>query len=591
MPRLKRGIFAPEGAIIPSNVKGFVGYTYSDMVEKLLAAVGLETPRMHEAAYLLAGFAFASQLLALVRDRLLAASFGAGGTLDIYYSAFRIPDFLFATVASLLSLYALLPVLSRLEQEKPGLMISFMRRTLLFFFVGMGLVSGAAFLLAPKLIAFIAPGLAGTASYGELLLLTRILLLQPVLLGASNILANLTQLRHRFLLYSVSPLLYNLGIIFGIVALYPHFGIAGLGWGVVLGAALHALVQVPFFARERGAEQMPFAQALRSLKEVLLLSVPRTVTLAAGQIALLALVALASLFSKGSIAVFSFAYNLQAVPLAIIGVSYSVAAFPTLSKLFASGDREGFVAQVSGALRHIMFWALPATVLVIVLRAQIVRVILGAGAFDWTATRLTAAALALFIISLLAQSIVLVLARAYYAAGNTSKPLIFATLSVLVAVASSYLLVNAFHTSVFFRSFLESLLRVADAGDTAVLMLALGYALGSLVQCAGLMALFARDFRLPLREFSRLFFQSFTAAVLGGAAAYTVLAMSAKVLDIQTTLGIFLQGFLGGVAGLAGTALVLLALRNRELAETVMAVRRRFLDTGPVALEPTDVAS
>src|SRR4051812_44030161 len=101
------------------------------MVGRLLSMIGRETNGMHQAAYLLAAFALASQLLALVRDRLLAGSFGAGGVLDIYYAAFRIPDFLFATIASLLSLYALLPVLSKLEAEHPGRMISFMRQMLL----------------------------------------------------------------------------------------------------------------------------------------------------------------------------------------------------------------------------------------------------------------------------------------------------------------------------------------------------------------------------------------------------------------------------------------------------------------------------
>ena len=89
---------------------------------------------MHEAAYLLAAFALCSQLLALLRDRLLAAHFGASHTLDIYYAAFRIPDFLFVTVASLLSLYALLPVLARLGREHSGLVISFLRQILFFFF-------------------------------------------------------------------------------------------------------------------------------------------------------------------------------------------------------------------------------------------------------------------------------------------------------------------------------------------------------------------------------------------------------------------------------------------------------------------------
>src|SRR3954469_13995122 len=104
------------------------------MVRSFLSVFGKEIHGMHEAAYLLALFALGSQLLALVRDRLLAAHFGASHTLDLYYVAFRIPDLLFATVASLLSLYALMPILSKLEQESEPKMVGFVRQTLLLFF-------------------------------------------------------------------------------------------------------------------------------------------------------------------------------------------------------------------------------------------------------------------------------------------------------------------------------------------------------------------------------------------------------------------------------------------------------------------------
>src|SRR3990167_5851723 len=94
-----------------------------------------------------------------------------------------------------------------------------------------------------------------------------------------------------------------------------------------------------------------------------------------GQISLLVLTAMASYLAPGSIAVFTFAFNLQAVPLAIIGVSYSVAAFPTLSRLHAAGESGEFMRHIEAALRHMLFWAIPATVFVIVLRAQLVRTI------------------------------------------------------------------------------------------------------------------------------------------------------------------------------------------------------------------------
>jgi putative peptidoglycan lipid II flippase len=560
-------------------------------MHRLFAVVGLEVKGMHHAAYVLAGFALGSQLLALVRDRLLASTFGAGETLDLYYAAFRIPDLLFVSIASLLSLYALLPVLSKLEVEHPGLVISFMRKVLLLFFVGMGAISALAFLYAPELVSLAAPGLIEHPErLQSLVFLTRILLLQPILLGVSNLLANLTQLHHRFVLYSISPLLYNIGIILGIVFLYPQYGLYGLAWGVVVGAALHALVQMPYFTLEREKQSLPWRKTLAYVKDVLVLSVPRTFSLAAGQIALLCVIAVASLLPTGSISVFTFAWNLQAVPLTIIGVSYSVAAFPTLARFFAGAKREEFVSHVEAALRHIVFWSLPAIVLIMVLRAHIVRVILGAGAFDWAATRLVAAALALFVLSLLAQSVSLLIARAYYAAGNTIKPLILAVIEVAVSVASALALVVVFSTYPFFRSFIEALLRVEDVPGTIVLMLALGLTAGAITRFTVGLVWLARDFTVPMGRLGRLAFESLSAAVIGGAAAYATLQLFNPLLDTTTVLGIVTQGTAAGLVGLAGVGLVLYLLKNTELAEIMGAAHQKLGRGAAVAVEPSDVA-
>lgn len=556
------------------------------MVRSLITAVSREVRGMHEAAYVLAAFALGSQLLALVRDRMLASTFGASHTLDLYYVAFRIPDFLFATVASLLSLYALLPVLSRLEEKQKGLMVSFLRKVLVVFFVGMGVVAVVVFILAPYLVPLVAPGIANT----ELVLLVRILLLQPILLGASNIVAACTQMRHQFFLYAISPLLYNIGIIIGIVVLYPLLGLQGLGWGVVLGALMHLSLQLPFFLKEKAPTALPMQNVGKELLSVLALSVPRTLTLAAGQVSLLLLVAVASYFTPGSISVFMFAASLQAVPLTIIGVSYSVAAFPTLARLHAAGDRVAFVRYVEVALRHIFFWSIPATIMVIVLRAQLVRVILGAGAFSWDATRLTAAALALFILALAAQSIVMLVARAYYAAGNTRKPLYFALVGVCVTVFSALAFVELFLHSTFVRMFVESLLRVVDVPGTVVLMLALGSAVGSITQFIFSFLFFMRDFQISRLSMGALIFQSFAASVIGGAVAYAVLALTGAVGTVNTTVGLVLQGAASGIVGLATVALVLWVLGNQELTEAISAFRRRLGGATP-PLETTDISS
>jgi len=550
-----------------------------------------EVRGMHQAAYILAAFSLASQILALGRDRLLAAVFGAGHTLDMYYAAFRIPDFLFATVASLFSLYALLPILTRMSNENEGKMVLFLRYILLVFFLGMSIVSIIAYALVPSLIPIVAPGIAhDPASHAELILLMRILLLQPILLGASNTIASLTQLRHRFILYSISPLLYNLGIIFGALVLFPYMGVAGLGWGVVLGALMHFLIQVPYFFSEKPVGQMSLSTSTKAVLEVLVLSVPRTLALASTQISLLFLTAIASFLVPGSITVLSFALNLQAVPLTIIGVSYSVAAFPTLARLHASGARAEFTSYVEAALRHIIFWGVPATVFVIVLRAQIVRLILGAGQFDWGATRLTAAALALLITSLISQSATLLIARTYYAIGNTKKPFYFGLADITLSIAGALFFSWMFTHNMYVRFFVESLLRVDDVPGTAILMLSLGYACGAIAEALIGYLYFARDFGIIGRDLRVLTMQSFAASVLGSAVAYYVLLILTPLFG-EHTLGIALEGLLAGSFGMLVTIGILKLLKNRELDETMGALMRRFRDAPQVALEPTDVAS
>ncbi|MBT4894909.1 oligosaccharide flippase family protein, partial [bacterium] len=395
------------------------------MVRRIFNLIHKEINGLHEAAYLLGAFALLSQILALFRDRLLAHFFGAGAVLDTYYAAFRLPDIIFVAIASIVSVYVLIPFLAEKSSISKLKEKEFINTIFSAFFLIIITVSVIAFIFAPWLMKLFFPGLVDTAQFADLILLTRVLLLQPIFLGISNLFASITQIHRKFVLYALSPVLYNVGIIIGIVFFYPSFGFMGLGLGVVLGAVLHLAIQIPFIVKNKFLPKITLSivgTRFNDVKKVIFLSLPRTLALSAHQISLLFLISFASLMASGSIAVFNLSFNLQSVPLTIIGVSYSVAAFPTLAKMFSNGQKKDFLEQVLTASKHIIFWSFPAIVLFIILRAQIVRVILGSGEFDWADTRLTAAALALFAVSIAAQGLVLLFVRGYYAAGNTKKP-------------------------------------------------------------------------------------------------------------------------------------------------------------------------
>ncbi len=563
------------------------------MVRSFVALLKKELSGLHEAAFLLAFFAFFSQILAVVRDRLLAHSFGAGSELDIYYTAFRIPDFIYISIASLASITVLIPFLSEYlkdesisSKDRAG---HFLNSVLTTFTALIGLVSIGAWFFMPQLTPFIAPGFSEGARE-SLVQLSRILLLSPILLGLSNLFGSITQLFRRFFVYALSPILYNIGIIIGIVWFYPIFGLSGLAYGVVLGAIFHMALQL--WSLWGGALHPRFVSTVDFgiIRRVVVLSLPRTFALSASHITMLVLVALATLMPDGSVSVFNFAFNLQSVPLSLIGVSYSLAAFPVLASLFTNGDKKAFVEKILTALKHIIFWLLPATIFFIVLRAHIVRVFLGSGDFSWADTRLTAAALALFVISIFAQGATLLLVRGFYAAGETRIPLWGAVVSSIITVISAFLLTNIFVSQEIFRYFIESLLRVEEIPGTILLMLPLAFTLGSIVNTVWLWVFFVKKYD-SIVEFGviRSFFQNFSAGIIAGVVTYAFLYLLEDSFNQDTFIGIFSQGFIAGIFGIITWVGVLFILGNIEIREVWFTLRQKFWKSDVVAEGMTEL--
>lgn len=544
-----------------------------------------EVRGLHQAAYVLAFFAFGSQLLALARDRMLAHEFGAGIELDIYYSAFRVPDLLYVLFASTLSVYVLIPfVSSRMKDCATGETArQLLSQVFSIFLVFYTLLAVVLMVCAPYIVPVLFPGLSEHAD--ETVLLLRILLLQPLLLGVSSLFGVVTQLGHRFVLYAISPLLYNIGIIIGIVVLYPMIGLSGLAWGVVLGAFGHMIIQLPLVRSGALSFGLTSAIAWSDMRGVLAVSIPRAMTLAMHQVVLLVLVAIAGLMTVGSVAVFQFAYNLQSVPLAIIGASYSIAAFPLLSDLYAQKKMDAFGLHIHTALRHIIFWALPAVGLIIVLRAQMVRVVLGSGAFDWGDTKLTAAVLALLALSLVAQAVNLLLVRVFYAGGYTKVPFVVTLFGSLLAIA---LTVGLYSVSLVYPHVLQSLealMRVQGVPGSEVLVIAAGYSVAILVQVFVLLLCAMKVFNLAFGGLFTHTLKALSAAIAGGFSAYVALNFFIFGVNESSALGIFLQGFLGGVVGIVGAASMYYLLRTPEMTEIYKSCKGRVRKTDVVTVQ------
>ncbi len=557
------------------------------MVKKWFSIIGREIRGLHEAAYLLAGFAVLSMLLALVRDKLLAYSFGAGHTLDIYYAAFEVPDILFATIGSLVSASILLPYFIEKFRHNDEEGKQFSHAIFTVFFGAIVLGSAIVFFIAPFILPRVLPGFAGSADLPKLILTTRVMLLSPFFLGLSNLFSSLTQMRHRFLVYAASPVVYNLGIIAGVLFFYPIFGVAGLAVGVGLGAFMHMGIQLPFLSHEGMVPHFVFRGIDWSkIKRIAITSLPRTATLSANQLASFILVSMASLMATGSISVFNFAFNLQSVPLSIIGASYSSAVFPTLSHLYYEKNLKEFLEKMIAAARHIIFWSVPVTVLFVVLRAQIVRTVLGAGRFDWADTRLTAAMLALFTLSTVGQSLIVLFVRAFYAEGKTARPFLVNAISASSIVLSGFFFLWLFKVSPLFHFFLEDILRVDGQTGTSVLALSLAYSFGVGLNTILHWWLFERAYPGFTKPVLGTIFHSLSASIIMGYAAYLALRVFAAVFPLTKVWGVFMQGLVAGIIGIVVLIITLIILNNPELKEVWRTLHRKIWK---VSMPPAEV--
>jgi len=269
-----------------------------------------------------------------------------------------------------------------------------------------------------------------------------------------------------------------------------------------------------------------------------------------------------------------------------VALSFITAVFPALSSSWAKGDVKGFLDELYLSVNQILFLVIPISIFLILERAQIVRVILGTGMFDWNDTRLTAAALALFVLSSVFQCLLLLFMRGFYSAGFTKKPFYINLLSTIFLFAAAYGLVKFFYASEIFRYFIGALLRVEDLPNTAVLMLPLAFSLGTILNVLLLWISFEREFSGYSNGVMRALFEAFGASVIIGAVAYAGLGIFDTVFNTATLVGLFLQGLVAGLIAISAGILVLIGLKNKEISDVWDAVHERFWKVKVIATDP-----
>jgi putative peptidoglycan lipid II flippase len=416
----------------------------------------------------------------------------------------------------------------------------------------------------------------------------RLLLIQPVLLGLGGLAKAALESFDRFALPAIGSNLYNVGIIGGAL-LAPWLGINGLVWGVIAGAALFLLVQLPGLrgvgARyilnvERRTQNVEQASrggmfyALRStlyapgIRQVGRLLAPRLFGQSAWQINMIAIASFATLLGTGAVAANGYALQLMLLPHGLIALSMGTVVFPRLARHFAAGELASLRAVALGAVRSVLFLALPAAAVLAVLGLPIVRLLYQRGAFDATSTTLTSQALGFYALGLAAYAAAEILVRTFYAMQDTRTPVYVGVGAVLVNVALGWALLRA---------------------RPALGMLALAFSVANTLEALGLLWLLRRRLGGLGGDFATAIGRMLLATLATGAALLAALRLSQPVLPFLQPgdayrwpgeflpLALWLAGA-GALAGLiyAGAALLLRLPEIRQITARFEAIARRL---------------
>ena len=416
------------------------------------------------AAFVIAAMVAASRVLGLIRNRLLTDRFSAID-LDPYFAAFRIPNFIFEVLVIGTVSVAFIPVFtSFISRHKKQEAYELASSAISIALVGAGVFSLIFLIFTPVIVKLIAPGFSSEkhelmTSFVRLLIIFQVF---PLVVG--NFLTGIMQSFKRFLVPALAPVVYNVGIIIGILFLTPVAGLYAPVYGVILGAFLFMLIHLPFLSGV-GYQYKPrldFKSA--GIKKIGKLMLPRTIAVAVSQIDATIDVMLSSVIGAGSVTIFTLAQQLQLVPIGLFSMPIAQAALPTLSEYVAQGKLERFKESFLTSLHQIWFLVMPASVFLMVMNVPVVRLVYGADQFDWPSTSLTGDTLTYFAISLFAQGAIQILSRAFFALQDSKTPVVFAIASILFNSILSIIFVLGMKVDVSALGLSTSIASILHAG-------------------------------------------------------------------------------------------------------------------------------
>jgi len=525
----------------------------TDFVKKSLSILFKQQTNILSAAFIIMGTVLVSQLLGLVRQRLLIAIFGASNTLGVYLASTKLPDFMFQLIIAGALSTAFIPVFSDFLVKDKKHEGHKMASSLLTIGISLFLIIGAVlFIFAPFFLQIINPGSGYSPDQMMLMAnLMRVILIGQLLFIVGTFFSVLLQSYNHFFIPGIAAAAYNFGMIIGILFLHSYVGIFAPALGVVIGAFIFILMQVPMVNKVGFSYTPIFSLKTPGVMTVLNLMWPRTLSIAIFQVGTLVTVGLISYLSSPgrNYVIFDLAQTLAFAPVVLFGQTIAQAAFPVLSR--EKDKLENFKVTFITSFKQMLYLVLPVSAIILVLRIPIVRIVFGAPNLDWDATVLTGRTLALFSISIFSQALIALVSRGFYALHNTKIPLIVGGVATIFMIGSAYLFVA------YYGMGIESI--------------ALAYSLGSLFNLVVLMIFLDRRVggfeKIPLIISLSKFFAS---TVLTGVALYIpIKLLDQLVFDTTRTVNLLL---LTGISSVAGLSLYLFLTWFFNVKEALMFI-------------------
>ena len=527
------------------------------------------------AAFVIAFSVAISRLLGLIRYRLLASYFGHDiKLLDSYIAASVLPDAIFEVLIFGTIALAFIPVFSQyLSQDKLqkawDLTSKMITLAILIFVLFTAIILVFANFISP----LIAPGVVSEFPESQALIarLLRIMIFAQLFFVISIFVTGILQSFQRFLIPAIASVFYNVGIIVSIIFLSPVLGIYAPAIGMIIGALLHLVIQMPL-ALSLGFRFKPNLDLKsRDVREMFTLMWPRTISLAVLRLSDVINIALASLAAAGTIVAFNFAQVLQLVPVSLFAGSLAQAALPSLSIEFNAKRYDQFKKIFTESFHQILFLVLPAAAIIAILRIPVVRLVFGAREFPWEITVLTGRTLIAFSIGIAAQAISLLLLRGFHSIRDSFTPVKINVLTVLINITLSLIFIMVLKLSVIY--------------------LAIAYSVGNILNTLILLYLLDKKVIFDKKELLIPVIKMLFISLITAVSLYVPMKLLDQlVFDTTKTVGLILLTGIAATVGLTVYVLLSWILKVKEVQIFYNLGRRLiFLPTKLSSPAPTSI--